>query len=263
MEIRVRVVNPAGNITIFVMNPIRRTEYAWISRRLLEMEEFHAEQVGFVEKKEDGSMYMQMMGGEFCGNATRSFGYLLSMLDENKPKEVMVDVSGADRPLKTEVNHQEGTSRTQMPPPLEIINLDLKEKGMYSMVVFEGICHIIVESAPKDGGFVEQVLREARRLYDCDAYGIMFLEGESMTPVVYVKETDSLVWVSSCGSGSMGAAVYLFRNEKEGAYTCRLHQPGGVIEASVLKENGRVTECRMGGPVVISEEITVQINMEG
>ena len=84
MELKIRVANPAGNVTIFVMSPAKREDYPAISRELLCMEELHGEQVGFVEKMQDGSFHMQMMGGEFCGNATRSFGYLLSMLSEEK-----------------------------------------------------------------------------------------------------------------------------------------------------------------------------------
>lgn len=259
MGMRIRVVNPAGNITIFVMSPADRRDYAAISKELLCMEEFHAEQVGFVECSESGKMHMQMMGGEFCGNATRSFGYLMSMQSEERPQEIIVDVSGSDKPLKVEVDLEKGTSRTQMPLPLAIKKLDLKEDGVYDMVVFDGICHIIVESAPKDSAFVDKAIGEAEKIYACDAYGIMFLEGEHMTPVVYVGETNSLVWESSCGSGSMGVAVYKSREALKGTFVYELKQPGGMIEASVTKENGHVTVCKMGGPVSISEEIEVSL----
>ena len=50
MELKIRVANSAGNVTIFVMSPAKREEYAAISRELLCMEELHGEQVGFVEE---------------------------------------------------------------------------------------------------------------------------------------------------------------------------------------------------------------------
>lgn len=261
MEIRIRVANPAGNITIFVMDKVKREDYARISRQLLEREEFHAEQVGFVEQNERQTVHMQMMGGEFCGNATRSFGYLLSMLSEDKPKEVMTDVSGSDRPLKAEVDLEKGTSRVEMPLPLGIREIDLKKDGVYPVVVFEGICHMIVESEPREQEFVNRLIQKAEEVCPCDAYGVMFLQGRKMVPVVYVKETDSMVWESSCGSGSMGAAVYLSRMQENGWYVCELQQPGGVIEASVCREQGKVTACKMGGPVTISEEMRVEVNV--
>ncbi len=258
MELKIRVANPAGNVTIFVMSPAKREDYPAISRELLCMEELHGEQVGFVEKMQDGSFHMQMMGGEFCGNATRSFGYLLSMLSEEKAEDVWVDVSGSKKKLKVTVDMEKGTAMTEMPLPMEMTEVSVKEE-IYSMVVFEGICHIIVNSAPKAQEFVDELIEEAKRVCPCDAYGVMFLEESKMTPVVYVESTTSMVWESSCGSGSMGAAVYLSKDADTGEFVYELHQPGGMIEAYVKKENGKVFSCKMGGPVTISEEMKVDI----
>ena len=105
--------------------------------------------------------------------------------------------------------------------------------------------------------------------YKSDAVGLMFLEpsGDGMerryriTPVVYVEETKSLVWESSCGSGSMAAAVYLSKMKKDGTYVYLLKHPGGVIEATVVKEDGKVIQCKMGGPVSISEEKSLEISL--
>ena len=35
MELKIRVANPAGNVTIFVMSPAKREDYPAISRELL------------------------------------------------------------------------------------------------------------------------------------------------------------------------------------------------------------------------------------
>ena len=258
MELKIRVANPAGNVTIFVMSPAERAEYAAISRELLCIEELHGEQVGFVEKTQDGNFHMQMMGGEFCGNATRSFGYLLSMLSQEKTEEVWVDVSGSQKKLKVSVDLKRGTARTEMPLPLEMKEIFVKEEK-YSMVVFEGICHMIVNSEPKTQEFVDELIEVAKKVCPCDAYGVMFLEENKMTPVVYVESTASMVWESSCGSGSMGAAVYLSKDADTGEFVYELHQPGGMIEAYVKKEAGKVLSCKMGGPVTISEEKKVDI----
>ena len=77
MRIKVRVADPAGNITVFVTTPVEREKYPAIARQLLAREELKGEQVGFIEKTDQGDFRMEMMGGEFCGNASRSFGYLL------------------------------------------------------------------------------------------------------------------------------------------------------------------------------------------
>ena len=73
MRIKVRVADPAGNITIFVTTPVAREKYPSISRQILARKELKGEQVGFIERKDQGGFRMEMMGGEFCGNASRSF----------------------------------------------------------------------------------------------------------------------------------------------------------------------------------------------
>ena len=80
-----------------------------------------------------------------------------------------------------------------------------------------------------------------------------------MTPAVYVESTDSLVWESSCGSGSMAAAVYLSQREGDGEYFYTLYQPGGEIRAAVSKKTGEIVRCTMGGPVCISQEMELEI----
>ena len=71
-NISIRVVNPAGNITIFVLDKFERSQYQKIATQLLAHKEFGAEQVGFV--LDDNTM--EMCGLEFCGNASRAFGLL-------------------------------------------------------------------------------------------------------------------------------------------------------------------------------------------
>ena len=123
MEVKLRVADPAGNITIFVTSPVERNLYAKVANELLAIKEFRGEQVGFIERHEDGSSHMEMMGGEFCGNATRSFGYLLGKEQESKDaykKTVTVDVSGSSEKLDVEVDYEAGTSKTMMPLPEKI-----------------------------------------------------------------------------------------------------------------------------------------------
>ncbi|MGN0399279.1 MAG: hypothetical protein ACI4EO_04045 [Blautia sp.] len=272
MEVKVRVADPAGNITIFVTSPVERALYPRVANALLEVKEFHGEQVGFIEEKADGTSHMQMMGGEFCGNATRSFGYLLSMehaSKDGKPEMVEVDVSGSVDALLVEIDHEVGTSKTTMPLPEKIVDVEVPEYGTYHMVVFDGISHVIVKGPRREETFVKEVVKAAMEQYRSNAVGIMFLEpsGDGMekryriTPVVYVEETKSLVWESSCGSGSIATAVYLSKMKKDGTYVYVLKHPGGVIEATVVKEGEKVVQCKMGGPVSISEEKSLEINL--
>ena len=135
------------------------------------------------------------------------------------------------------------------------------------MVCFDGISHMIVKGPRRSDAFVQEVLKAARACETCDAYGIMFLEPSGdgmekcyrMTPVVYVVETDSLVWESSCGSGSMACAVYLADRKADGTYVYVLRQPDGQIEATVIRREGKTVQCKMGGKVTISGELEAEI----
>lgn len=259
MKLSIRVADPAGNITIFVMSKVPQEQYAAIAAKLLSMEEFHAEQVAFqVPPRMGGQGRIQMMGGEFCGNATRSYGYLLSMLLPGNPKTVTVEISGAQHPLAVQVDQEKSRCETEMPLPVSISSVSYLDQE-YPVVCFDGIVHTIVPGETKEDEFVRGLLEKVRAAAEASAYGVMFLNGEKMVPVVYVCDTDSLIWESSCGSGSMAVGVFLALQMGEGTRRFTLQQPGGVIEASATVLNGEVTACRMGGPVKFFDECIVEI----
>ncbi|WP_283608072.1 hypothetical protein [Faecalispora anaeroviscerum] len=259
MKFSIRVADPAGNITIFVLGDVPPEQYAPIAAKLLSMEEYHAEQVAFQVVPRMGAQgRIQMMGGEFCGNAARSFGYLLSTLLPGHPDTVTVEISGAEQPLTVTIDREGGRCETEMPLPVGMIQVEFGGQK-YNAVCFDGIVHTIVPGEARDEGFVRELLAAVQAAAPASAYGILFLNGQNMTPVVYVCDTDSLIWESSCGSGSMAVAVYLAMQKGDGEHRFSLHQPGGVIEATATVENSRVVHCHMGGPVSLSDEIIVDL----
>lgn len=255
MELSIRIADPAGNITVFVMSTVSPKQYAAIAAMLLADSRFHAEQVAFhVAPKMGADGRIEMMGGEFCGNATRSYGYLLSTLLPHHPSEVKVEISGADRPLLVKMDRERSRCETQMPLPTGKTTIEF-DGEKFDAVCFDGIVHTIVPGTARGQHFVDGLLAAAKSELDSSAYGIMFLEGDKMTPVVYVCETASTVWESSCGSGSMAVAALGAMTQINGVCRRTLQQPGGIIEAVAVAEGGRVIECSMGGPVSLSEEI--------
>ena len=70
--------DPAGNITAFVIGDVDPAHRAKIANKIIDDYDPSVEQVGFISKKADGSYRMDMMGGEFCANASRSFGLYLA-----------------------------------------------------------------------------------------------------------------------------------------------------------------------------------------
>lgn len=255
MELSIRVANPAGNITIFVMSAVPPQRYAQVAAMLLADSCFHAEQVAFcVPPKMGGDGRIEMMGGEFCGNAARSYGFLLSRLLPGSPESVLVEVSGADRPLTVQINPMLKACETEMPLPTGKILVAYGGEA-FDAVCFDGIVHTLVPGAPREQGFVDGLIAAVQNAVDSSAYGALFIEDDRMTPVVYVPKTGSMIWESSCGSGATAVAARDAMRLQNGSGRCALRQPGGLVEALAEAKEGRVTRCHMGGPVGLFEGI--------
>ncbi|MCB5942721.1 hypothetical protein LJB68_14425, partial [bacterium 210820-DFI.6.52] len=80
-----------------------------------------------------------------------------------------------------------------------------------------------------------------------------------ITPVVYVRDTDTTVFESSCGSGTIATAIYLSELHKKDIFNCRINQPGGIIESEVYRNNGKITRLMIGGRVELSEIVEIEV----
>lgn len=261
MNISLQVVSPAGNTTAFVSTPVNSEHIPMIASTILSQENLNIEQVAFiVPPKLGGVGRIQMMGGEFCGNAARSFGYYLSCHDAKHPSTIQIEISGADKPLVVTIDHKLGTCSTAMPLPCDIVPI-IWSGETFSAVLFDGIVHLIVAGSTRDDAFVMGLISSVQGQYPADAYGVMFLTEDAMIPVVYVVETDSLIWESSCGSGSVAASVYRTQNKEDGIYRYQLPQPGGILETVIAVTDGMIVQCDMGGPVALYPPISIDVEM--
>ena len=68
MNVRYRMFDPTGNLTLLVETPVEAARQAETAARLLEAEPA-TEQVGFLCAAPDADIALRMAGGEFCGNA--------------------------------------------------------------------------------------------------------------------------------------------------------------------------------------------------
>ena len=90
------VANPANNITVFVLDYVEKEDYKDIAKNILENTDFNAEQVGFVKEPiMGGDVRLEMMGGEFCGNASRSIGMLFARQNNIESGNVLVEITGS------------------------------------------------------------------------------------------------------------------------------------------------------------------------
>ena len=256
---KIQYVNPAGNVTAIVEGFVPMAERISLSKKILDKK--CAEQVGFETAPALGGLYrLEMMGGEFCGNAARSFGYLKALeAYGGGVHTVNVEVSGAEVPVPVLVDLDKSTAFAQMPVPTRLEVVEVKGTA-YPVVMCHGICHLIALGMQPDADFVKEALEVMEGLKQ-DAYGIMFLDARkgTLTPAVYVPTTDSLIWESSCGSGSVACGWYLSQDTAivddcdVSGYTFK--QPGGTIQVEIVLKDGKANSCTMGGEISIINNV--------
>jgi diaminopimelate epimerase len=303
--------DPAGNITIFVLDQIEDPRLRLdLAKALLAEPSLKAEQVGFVSPpgypagRKSPRWRLEMMGGEFCGNAARSFGLYVAREaaaggaaqggtgdgrvaqtaaggtgDRWAPQAgaasaawtTTIEISGAAEPLDVQVSWPlelpaaspgasaavTGTAQVNIPPPLGGDTLALGGRN-FPMYFFEGITHVIAEGLSPDRDLVFQLLEGARHPA---AFGVMFYEpGQRfLRPAVYVEATGSLVFESSCGSGTAALMAWLAKYKFDSDDCWAIAQPGGVIEGRVKKQAGEITAISIGGPVTLSPRRSITV----
>ena len=263
-EYEILVADPAKNITVFVLSAVDSQEQrAAIAKQILTDPSLRAEQVGFVippPLPEQGELWrLHMMGGEFCGNAARAFGlFVARKLGLSGELTLPIEISGAREPLSVSVNTLAGTAEVEMPLPLDdaACQPSLAYKGRdLPVFAFEGITHIIAPEvvADRDIFFALKKIIDAEK--SPDALGVMFWDSAAgfMTPAVYVYATGSLIFESSCGSGSAAMALWQNRGLLNGEAYGEIAQPGGIITTRVVKRGGKVLSACIGGEVKLGE----------
>lgn len=254
MELNILRADPAGNITVFVLDPVESSQRAPLAARIMAIPELKAEQVGYACPAEDDvDGHMEMMGGEFCGNATRAYGMLVAQQQGRSGKTtVLLRVSGCDHVVAAQVDCDNGTSSAEMPCPRSVRRVTAADHEG-TLVDLGGIAHLVVEDVPPSEDFFRAAESVFADIPGLDACGVIFLDGASgrMTPLVKVLGPDTLVWEGSCGSGSVACAVAQSEQLANGGFAREYVQPAGTVRASVERQNGRVIAARIGGLVTL------------
>lgn len=270
MEIRYAIYDPTKNITALVTSPVPRRRQAAVAAMLMARRP-SVEQVGFLEAPADHSarFHLQMMGGEFCGNASMSAAAYLaecSALPVGQGADYPLEVSGAGGVLTCHIENAGafflGTVTMPVPKAIGCTVLPPMESGRFRSIPavwFPGIVHCIVPADAMTREEAEtELLPRFRGLCDwlsSDACGILLFDepAAAFTPLVYVASTDTAVWESGCGSGSAAIGAYLASRDRTDCEIA-LRQPGGIIrvraawsgtEITAVSITGRV--CRAGG----------------
>ncbi len=244
MKLDYYLFNPTGNVTAFVSLPVSSRLHGKAVNTILETEP-SCEQVGFVSAFRDNNITIRMSGGEFCGNASITLGAYYCMEKRINEAEIAVNFEECEISCKVNIKKLPDNSfsgNVKMPKPLSILNRKYSLGGKtytFPTVDYGNITHIICEGKPEKQT-AETAVKKWCEENKFKALGIMFYnkENQSITPLVFVNESKTLFWESSCASGTAAVGEYLFSNEKE----CReysFNEPKGKLKIKI-NENGEL-----------------------
>lgn len=233
-EVRYVLMDPSGNRTILVEDPVPVDFQPAVAAELMELEPA-AEQAGFLTDSGQNGIDLRMAGGEFCGNAAMSAA-AHHLLRAGRPGgTVTVRVSGEPEAVTVELSEGEGgewKGRVRMPRPDTIEEICFSGGQVLPVVSFRGISHVILEEevpAKEAEHLIRQWCAELR----ADAAGMLFLDRKAgfLKPLVYVPAADTLFWESACGSGTSAVGAWLAWKDGR-PVDLSLKQPGGMLEIS-------------------------------
>lgn len=270
MKLNFIKANPTENMTIFVLDSLPRSSYPDVATKLMNYNSLCAEQVGYFEKPiiSGSCAKLHMMGGEFCGNASRAFAAILvqkrtaTFQRENDEFIVPFEVSGNDGILIAKVkvlSEHLFDVKIKLPLHKSAKPFETHFNGVHYpglLVDFDGISHVVLftgNSIPEEG-LLLHIVEELSPL-NCGAFGVMFYDEAKnfMTPLVYVEDTRSVVWERSCGTGTaaLGVAMSL---HNQGSIDMVVDQPGGSLEIMTNWKEGRIEGLYIKGEVGIVAE---------
>lgn len=247
---------PGGNPTILILDPVPAAERAGVARTLMDAGHLQAEQVGYLDLGA-APVRLDMMGGEFCGNACRAAAAVMARegVGLRADGEVLrgeLSVSGAGRPVEVRVEPGGCVCWAEMPlPPADAcFGMTEPAPGM-GLVPLPGITHLCLDEAvhpfPADFATAAAGLR-ARLGLDAEAVGCIWYRTApscAIKPVVWVRSTASTHYETGCGSGSLALALWLGRRQNF-PMSLDVRQPSGHDVAVLIEAGGSAADCGSG-----------------
>lgn len=182
LNIKYKLVDTAGQITAVVFGATKRVKQPLISKRLMSSNP-KIEQVVFIEKNR-----IQTMGNELCINGSLAGAYLMD--------SDVIEISGLNEPVKFNKQKKFISGRF----PLSILQSKTK-----NIIQLAGIIYIISNNKKlANKAYLEKLADK----YNAPASGIIIYNQNKIIPIIYVRETNSLVWENACGSGSLAYSLF-------------------------------------------------------
>lgn len=250
------IIRPGGNDTCLISgivdDPIERKKINDEIMRLYP----NVEQVGFINADPQGPE-LQMAGGEFCGNATRSTAWLSL---KGEPGEVQIRASGVANVLRAGILNEEAFAQMPVYPNPESVKPDPELPGN-ATVELEGITQYIDRRVERIRRLSEPQLKEMamatiqeKGLDQGPAAGVIYSEFNdgvwNITPVVYVRVIDTLFAETACGSGTVALGLTIAKNENRSVQDLVVVQPTGLpIKVSIDFDGRTFGYAQISGPI--------------
>ncbi len=213
---RVAVMYPSGNTTAILFPPVDVSDTKALNARVmgawkaLRPKDPGVEQVCYITRPRDSKALtrVEMLGGEFCGNATRS---VISLLMAGRDGDGTIEVSGVEKPLAFFVS--KGVTKLEMPFE-ETDMLTPIAEGV--LVRLQGIIQLVASAkarracTPRE--LLENILENKKyKLRDEPAVGVTYFDPTSRRAsfAVWVNAVDTTFDETACGSGTaaIGAVI--------------------------------------------------------
>ena len=255
---RVVVAYPSGNTTAVVFDQLLAADRKQLNTQVMEnwkkgYSQFpEVEQCCFVTKpvNKEALARVELFGGEFCANATRS---VIWMLTGGRDYYGTIEVSGVDRLLEFKVENSIVT--LEMPLPEE---QSVKEVAEGMLVQLDGIAQLVVTGT--EARTPKQLLSELKAgnrycLAEQPAFGVSYYESATGNARfnVWVKAVDTDFDETACGSGTCAIGVALAAKRRE-SVTVNVVQPSGEVIAVTAvwdEQKGKVVRAEISGQVNI------------
>lgn len=265
MSLDLMIVRPGGNDTCLVFGNVGNVGNAAQRKTVNDAVMLaypNVEQVGFVSSS-SGTVCLQMAGGEFCGNATRSAAAALLSF---RTGDIMLQVSGISGTLEAGVLPN-GDAYAQMPVYADPTRIRKVKDNAY-IVEMEGITHYVMITDEDTTALPDKDIKN--RAYDIlaengllnyPASGVMYARTCAaewrIDPVVYVRDIDTLFRETACGSGTTALGLVLAK-VRNNSIEVPVVQPSGMnIIVSVTYDN-TFKDAQIRGPIRMLGQATLE-----
>ncbi len=240
-NIEYTLVDPGGNITALVNKKFSPQKRIQVADTIMKKNPKIIEQVGFFYGEK--IVTLDMAGGEFCGNATRSLAYLCCV--KGFGKKIYIKSEHFKSPLVGIVSGK----KTSLVIPLGEIKLTKIESNIY-IVELPGIAHIVEYGIKSKGKLSSKFSHPLMKGYL--ALGYIFISKKQnnyfkIEPTVLVKKTKKIFEETACASGSIATALVL--QDLHGLINSIIKQPSGSLYEVCI--SNKKNTIKISGPASI------------